>query len=446
MITRRRLLASSLLPFVFAGGTKAAAASATQAPWLNWSGYLRAEPAGRVAPGSTEELAAWLAKTSGKVRPVGSAHSFSPLVPTKGHLLVLDRLSGLDSLLAASSEAVFHAGTRLSDTGQPLWQAGQAMFNLPDIDRQTIAGALATSTHGTGARLQSLSGYVSGLELVTASGEILVLDAGHEFLPAAAVSLGALGVITKATFRNRAPFRVRTRTWVEETTAILDKFDQYCREWQHFEMMPLLHSDYALAIAHQETEAELQPPPGPDDDSLLTLIGATPVPLRGALINSLAQTVEPTESVQRSYEALTNVRMTRFNEMEYSVPADVGADCLLEVMRAVAENAVDVVIPLEYRIIDADDTWLSMFTGSPRVSISVHRLAGEDFNPLFNLVEPIFWKYGGRPHWGKWHSLGHSELRALYPKFDDFTRLRQELDPAGRLLNPHLAKLFGVEA
>ena len=150
--------------------------------------------------------------------------------------------------------------------------------------------------------------------------------------------------------------------------------------------------------------------------------------------------------MQRSYEALTNVRMTRFNEMEYSVPADVGADCLLEVMRAVAENAVDVVIPLEYRIIDADDTWLSMFTGGPRVSISVHRLAGEDFNPLFNLVEPIFWKYGGRPHWGKWHSLGHSELRALYPKFDDFTRLRQELDPAGRLLNPHLAKLFGVEA
>lgn len=445
MITRRRLLASSLLPFVYTGSVKASGPAA-EAPWHNWSGHLTASPAGRVAPASTEELAGWLKVTTGKVRPVGSAHSFSPLVPTDGHLLVLDRMSGLVSSSADALEAVFHAGTRLSDTGLPLWQAGQAMFNLPDIDRQTIAGALATSTHGTGDRLKSLSGYVSGLELVTAAGEVLALDADHEFLPAAAVSMGALGIITKATFRNRAPFRVRTRTWVEETTAILDKFDAYCREWQHFEMMPLLHSDYALAIAHQETEADLQPPPEPDDDSLLALIGATPVALRGALINTLAQTVEPTEAVQRSYEALTNIRMTRFNEMEYSVPADVGGECLLEVMQAVADNAVDVVIPLEYRIIDADDTWLSMFSGGARVSISVHRLAGEDFNPLFNLVEPIFWKYGGRPHWGKWHSLGYSELKALYPKFDDFARLRQQFDPDGRLLNPHLAKLFGVEA
>lgn len=440
MITRRRLLATSFLPF--ATGLSPFALAESRTPWRNWSGHLVSHPKGRFAPGSGSELADWLKVTDGAVRPVGAGHSFSPLVPTEGHLIVLDRLSGIISHDADTLEAEIHAGTRLSEAGVPLWQRGQAMFNLPDIDRQTIAGALATSTHGTGAGLKSLSGYVTGLQLVTPGGEILDLDRDHEFLPAAAVSLGALGIITRARFQNRKPFRLLTKTWVEETESVLANFKQYSTEWQHFEMMPLLHSDYSFVIAHKESDEPLLEPEQDDEDGFLALIDATPVALRGALINTLAAEIEPAISVQPSYQALTNLRFDRFNEMEYSVPANVGGDCLREILKAVIDNAVDVVIPLEYRVIEGDNTWLSMFTGGPRVSISVHRLASESYATLFDLVEPIFWKYGGRPHWGKVHTLGHEQLSELYPRFNDFVELQQQMDPEGRMLNPHLRKLF----
>ncbi|MBT4160892.1 MAG: FAD-binding protein [Gammaproteobacteria bacterium] len=440
MITRRRLLASSLLTIP---GMALSSEAASGFPWRNWSGHLVANPAGRFAPGSEDELVNWLCKTSGQVRPVGAGHSFSPLVPTNGHLVITDRLSGIVSHDPDTLQAEIYAGTRLGNAGAPLWQLGQAMPNLPDIDRQTIAGALATSTHGTGRGLKSLSGYVTGMRLVTPGGDVLDLDKNHEYLPAAAVSLGAFGFVTRARFQNREIFNLRTRTWTEKTASILDRFDDLCDDWQHFEMMPLLHSDYSLVIAHQEADEDPMPVEEEDDGGeFLQLIESTPVLLRGALINSLAGDIEPTETIQPSWQALTNLRFDRFNEMEYSVPVESGPECLAEILQLIKDNNVDVVMPLEYRIIDADDTWLSMFSGGPRVSISVHRLAHENFESLFNLVEPVFWKYEGRPHWGKVHSLGYSELRQLYPRLDDFVELQRELDPQGRMLNSHLRKLL----
>ena len=94
-----------------------------------------------------------------------------------------------------------------------------------------------------------------------------------------------------------------------------------------------------------------------------------------------------------------------------------------------------------------DDTWLGMSAGDEgHAAISIHRTATEDYRPYFDVIEPIFRKYGGRPHWGKVHSLGHAELTALYPRFEDFRALRRQLDPGGRLLNDHLRHIFGEPA
>jgi FAD/FMN-containing dehydrogenase len=129
--------------------------------------------------------------------------------------------------------------------------------------------------------------------------------------------------------------------------------------------------------------------------------------------------------------------------MEYSVPLEAGAACLREILQAISDNEVDVVFPLEYRYVKRDDTWLGMSSGDEdHASISIHRTAFEDYRPYFNLIEPIFWKYGGRPHWGKVHSLGAAQLKALYPHFQDFQEIRASLDPSGRMLNDHLRKLF----
>jgi FAD/FMN-containing dehydrogenase len=152
-----------------------------------------------------------------------------------------------------------------------------------------------------------------------------------------------------------------------------------------------------------------------------------------------------TEAVDLSWKLLSNIRTNPFNEMEYSVPAAVGADCVREILRTIYDQAIDVAFPLEFRYVSPEDPWLSMAYGDePHATISIHRTASADYRPYFDIIEPIFWKYGGRPHWGKIHSLGYEQLRELYPRYRDFMAIRESLDPDGRLLNAHLRQLFNA--
>jgi FAD/FMN-containing dehydrogenase len=214
-------------------------------------------------------------------------------------------------------------------------------------------------------------------------------------------------------------------------------------------MFPYTHSDFATVLAIDETDEPINnPPPSAEEEAAFAEAVATlmaiPPGERRPVINGILQQAELSERVDVSYRILTNVRNNRFNEMEYAVPREVGAACVREVLATIAEREIDVVFPLEYRYVKGDDLWLSMDEGGDRAAISVHRTASEDYRPLFDAVEPIFWKYGGRPHWGKVHSLGYPQLSALYPKFDEFIAVRAELDPQGRLLNDHLKTLFGL--
>ena len=456
--SRRAFLARSALAGLGAAafGAETATPKSTtpgpSTPWRNWSGHLSATPAGRFSPASDEELAAILARSSTPFRPVGAGHSFSPLVPTDGHLVVLDRLSGLIDHDADLLRATYGGGTRLSDMGPSLDAIGQAMAILPDIDRQTLAGATATATHGTGIEFPCLSGFATALRLVTPSGEILDLDASDERFGAAQVSLGALGIVTRMTLQNRTPYRLKAHNWAEPVEDVLAKFDEMAAAHRHFEMFPLTHSNYALVLAIDETtEAIDNPPPNPEEApafaAAMAAWASLPPRDRLPLIDAMAAQIGRTTAVDQSYKILSNVRNNRFNEMEYSVPVEAGADCLREILKAIIDNEIDVVFPLEYRYVRRDDSWIGMSAGDEdHAAISVHRMAGADYGPLFDLVEPIFWKHGGRPHWGKVHSLGAAELRALYPRYDDFLALRRELDPAGRLLNPHLRHIFGEAA
>lgn len=450
-MNRRRFLArSTLLGLFAAAGAGFARASSSTVPWRNWSGNLVAYPRARFSARDEDDLVRFLRGTRGPIRPVGSGHSFSALVPTGGDLVVIERIRGLISRDDANLTATFGAGATLAETGPLLDAAGQAMFNLPDIDRQTLAGAIATATHGTGLHLPCLSAYVKSLRLVTSEGEILDVDADsdRDLLAAARVSLGALGVITRITMQNRRPYRLRQRTWVERTDDVLERFDELAAAHRHFEIFPLTHSDYSLALSTDETTEAVNNPPSQEQEAFEHLLRLLEIPPaeRKPLIDGMARQIEPEERVDASYRILSTVRANRFYEMEYSVPLRAGAECLREILRTILERQVDVVAPLEYRYVARDDAWLSMNSGeAEHAAISVHQ-AGRDHRPYFELIEPIFWKYGGRPHWGKIHSLGARDLQRLYPDFERFLELRERLDPRGRLLNEHLAHLFGVRS
>jgi len=420
-------------------------------PWRNWSGGQIAHPAGRFAPANEDELIAYMRATKGTIRAVGAGHSFTPIVPTEGELIIVDRIAGLMSSNPDTLEATFGAGTRLADMGAPLGKIGQGMFNLPDIDRQTLAGATSTATHGTGVRFTTLSAYITGLRMVTPTGEVIdtSVDDDEEFMNAARVALGSLGILTRIRMQNRTMYHLKERDWVQPTEEVLKTFDEQAASHRHFEMFPLTHSDYALVQAIDETDEPVNnPPPDPEQEAAFGEAMRSwmeiPPGQRRPYINGLAEQIEPTETVDISYKILANIRNDRFNEMEYSVPLESGPACLREILDTIAEQGLDVVFPLEYRYISGDELHLSMFEGGPRAAISVHRTWDRDWHPYFSVIEPVFWKYGGRPHWGKLHTLSYEELRKLYPGLDKFRELRARLDPDRRLVNDYIGKVLAV--
>ena len=146
----------------------------------------------------------------------------------------------------------------------------------------------------------------------------------------------------------------------------------------------------------------------------------------------------------RSYQVYPTMRDIRFNEMEYSIPAEYGIDCIREVLATIKKQNIDVIFPIEYRYIKADDIWLSPFYGRDACAISVHQFHAREYKSYFSLNEPIFLKYEGRPHPGKLHTLSAPEFTARYPRWNDFLRVRQEMDPEGKFLNSYLKRILGI--
>ncbi len=423
---------------------------AAQAPraWQNWSGLQRCEAAW-LLPTSEEQLAASLPALKGPLRCVGAGHSFTALVPTSGTLISLDRLSGIVEVDKAAMTVRVKAGTRLGALARELDAQGLALHNQPDIDVQTLAGALSTGTHGTGLTLPALHAEIQALRLLTPQGEVKVISRlqNPELFDAARVSLGALGIITEYTLRVRPRYMLRRKVWLERTEALLERAPTLAREHRHFELYVLPFTGYAAGITHIEVpEGPPERPHSADEDVLADLqklrdwLGRWPQMRRWAA----SKLIDPaqTELAQDwSFKLLSTARPTRFNETEYHLPREQGLPCLRAVV-AQLEKRNEVFFPLEFRWVRADHAWLSPFFERDSCSVAVHAKAGEAHDYLLGEIGPIFQRHGGRPHWGKLHTLTARELGALYPRFKDFQQVREQLDPQGRLLNAHLQQVF----
>ncbi|WP_114393819.1 D-arabinono-1,4-lactone oxidase [Oleisolibacter albus] len=418
--------------------------------WRNWSGLQTAYPATRAAPADEGELADILRRAEGPVRAVGSGHSFMPLVPTPGTLVTLDRMSGLAGHDPATGTATVRAGTRLVELGTALAGIGQEMANLPDINKQSLGGALATATHGTGAALPALHGNVTALRLVTAAGEVLDCDASRnpELFAAAKVGLGVFGIVTQATLRNGPLRRVERNVWLQPLEQTLAEWPALRAAHRNVEFYYLPFTDMTAVITHDETDAPATPrPPAQDNEALLDLkrlrdwLGWSPA-LRRRMAKLALSGLEPEKVVGESWQLLSNERPVRFNEMEYHLPLEAQPQALREVVAVIETNRPDVFFPIEARVIAPDEAWLSPFQGRMTGSIAVHAYYKDNYAFLAALVEPILRRHGGRPHWGKLNSLGTADFAALYPRFAEASALRRSLDPEGRLLNDYLRGIF----
>jgi FAD-linked oxidoreductase len=419
--------------------------------WTNWSGLESAYPAQRAAPASEAELAALIRSAPAPVRPVGAGHSFTALVPTAGTLVTLDRIEGLVRHDPAALTATIRAGTRLSALGPALAAVGQEMPNLPDINKQSLAGGLATGTHGTGKGLTALHGQVLAMRIVTPAGAVVECsrDQRPELFHAARVGLGAFGVISEVTLQNRPLTRVRKTVSLVDTDTLLGQWPELAAQHRNAEFLVLPFTGKSALITHDATDEPVRPR-GPDQDAetlmslkrLRDLCEFTPA-LRKKIAARLLADVPPEVAVDEGWKLLSNERPVRFKEMEYHLPIERQVEVLRAVIARIERDAPQVFFPIEARIIAPDDAWLSPFHGRESGSIAVHAYYKEDHAWMARLIEPLFREAGGRPHWGKLHSLGAADLRALYPMFGEADAVRRAVDPAGRMVNPFLTRIFG---
>lgn len=416
--------------------------------WSNWSGFQQAHPQHILHPDNVLELQS-IVQSHPKIRVVGAGHSFTPLVCTDATLVSLNQISGVSSSDTAHSRCSLYAGTRLYNLDQYLEPINQALMNQGDIDQQSLAGAVSTGTHGTGADLHCISAYVEDFELLTASGEILNCSRTEnpEIFAAGRVSLGSLGILTKITMQNRPRFKLKEHIQLCTVEDMMQFIQQWKHQHRHIECFVFSHAEKLMLKTLDETDEELQPRKEsyPSEDTLLTVCSELikNFPSLNPYVQKLLGTfVKPTTAVDWSSKIFPTVRNTKFNEMEYQIPVDDGLDCLEEVLAALRQKKVATFFPLEFRFVKGDDIWISPFYQQDSISISVHQYHKQDPRLIFDIVEPIFQKYKGRPHWGKMHSMTAMQLRDLYPKWDDFLALRQQLDPERKFLNPYLEQLF----
>lgn len=434
------------------------ASTGTQAPgsgagWRNWSGAVTCQPARYYEPTTEDELRALVARHAGErtIRVAGSGHSFSDVVPTDDVLVSLSQYTGVTDVDYENRRATVRAGTTLAELNETLAVHGLAMANLGDVDRQTIAGALATGTHGTGIDLGILSTQIASLRLVTADGEVRTLDAGDDAFRAAQVSLGALGIVSELTLDLEAAYRLRERTWTAPLEDVLADLDRLREAHRHVEFFWFPHTDTALVKTLETTDAPPAEPTIPrwvDERAENLAWGAicrlsTRFPSQSPrLARVAASTLSGGEDVGPSHEVFATRRDVRFNESEYGVPAEDGPAVVRALRERVLPDHPEIVFPIEFRYVAGDEIPLSPAYGRDTAFVAVHAYHRKPYGPYLTDCEAVFEEFDGRPHWGKWHSLDGDDLRERYPEWETFQDVRRELDPDGAFCNDHLEELF----
>lgn len=427
--------------------------------WQNWGRSASVRPQYVEYPasvGAVQRAVQSAARRGLKVKAVGAGHSFTGIAVAPGVLLDLRDLSGVVEVDRARARVRLYAGTRLHQIPRLLAPYGLAMENLGDIDRQSLAGAISTGTHGTGARFGGIATQVVGATLVTASGELLTVDEDSDLLPAVAVSLGALGILVDVTLQCVPAFVLEAVEHPEPLDDVLAMLPERAAASDHFEFYWFAHTDVALTKTHTRLPESAVRAPLPRvgrwvDESLLSngvyrvvCAAATVVPRIVPPFSRLAvRLTGDREYTDISHRVLTQSRNVRFREMEYALPAEEVEPAFRALQALIAARGWRISFPVEVRFAASDDLWMSTAHGRATGYIAVHRYWRENPTAYFEAVEEIMLAHGGRPHWGKMHTRDAATLAERYPRFDDFVGVRDRLDPDRMFTNRYLARVLG---
>jgi L-gulonolactone oxidase len=430
----------------------------TDRRWRNWAGNQRCVPAAIDTPTTEAEIVAVVqraAETATAVKAVGAGHSFTSVACTDGHLL---DLSGYDRVLDIDRErrqVTVQAGIPLSRLNEQLAEHGLALENLGDIAYQSMAGATATATHGTGLRFGNLASRIVGMRLVAGDGSVVECSADREpeVFRAARVGVGALGVVSEITVQCVPAFNLHAVEEPARVDSVLEALDDLVRANDHYEFFWIPGTGWALTKRNRRTSEPAAPRSrwtAFRNDVLLDNVAFGAVQRIGVRrpewIPGLAKRLPSTgrqEFVDRSDRVFASARWVKFVEMEYAVPLEAFGSAFAGVRRLVARLGETVGFPVECRFVAGDDIALSTASGRDTAYLAVHLAVGRPYDQYFQGVEAIMDDHDGRPHWGKLHFQSAATLAPRYPGWDDFAKVRSRLDPDGRFANPYTDRVLG---
>lgn len=431
---------------------------ASDGTWTNFSGRDSVRPRRVVVPADLDELRRVLkeaAAEGSRVRVVGSGHSYNDVAIAPEIQVSLRHVNRVLHVDPVAGQLTVQGGATLRQIRGELRRHGLAFANMGDIDHQSIAGALCTGTHGTGLNAPAFASQVVALELMLADGSIVTYRAedGERF-DAVRVSLGALGIIVSVTLQAVLAYNLRRSDAVitrDEAFALL--VDPPAVDHMGLYFMPYI--DQVLMWTAERTTAAIDKPSSRSEwfrdvvkvNHGLQAMGAVArrAPwLVPGLSRAFARGIKPETSVDTYDKVFLRPLFVRHDAFEFAVPQAAGPECVLKLMLAIEKRKLPYAFPCETRIGGAESAWLHPQHGRTSTWVGAAiQSPGIDVDAAWEEAQAACLAVGGRPHWGKWHTLTAAELRGVYPRWDDFVGLRAQLDPTGLFGSPAIDRVLG---
>ena len=426
--------------------------------WSNWAGNQQTGSVLVSKPQTESELQQVVqnAQTSGRrVKAVGSGHSFTAIAVAEEVLVDLSKYDEILAIDKINQTVTVQSGIQLSKLNQALYENSLAMQNLGDIAYQTIAGAISTSTHGTGAKFTGIANQVVALRVVLADSSIVECSANvnAELFSCARVGLGAIGLISTVTLKVVPAFNLAVIEEPMRLDDVLQNLDLHVDSNDHFEFFWVPHTGWALTKRNNRNNLPVEPMSKMSHWYSKTLMenyafGAVCMlgRARPSLIPKLAKALPSSgrnEYSDASHKVFASKRIIKFYEMEYAIPREACAEALNRVRRMVTDSGFFLNFPVEVRFTAPDEIPLSTASNRESAYIAVHIYKGMNYVPYFTEVESIMNSYQGRPHWGKLHFQNASTLASRYPQWDVFQSVRNQVDPKRMFSNQYLETVLG---
>ena len=422
----------------------------------NWAKNLTFYPKNIYAPKSEQEIQGIVKdhlKRNKSLRMRGSAHSWTELISSDEGFIHLDDMQGLIGVDEERKIINAYGGTKLYRFGEEAFKHHLNLPNQGDVNHQSLAGSLSTGTHGTGIELQSMANQLQGMTFFSGLGDLITInqEKNPDLMNALSVSLGSAGLLTQVSLKMTEAYKLKAESFPEDMNEALQKARKRLTQNRHFEMFYFPVGKWSIVKLMNQTTEQVSPRSRIKKISEMVLdnwlfegmnILASKSKKYSEIDQLVRRFVGHDTFIDWSHRAFPTERTVRFMEMEFNLPIDKFEEIFLEIQACIEKNKFETLFPIEIRFVKGDNLWLSPAYQRDSVYFAIHTYKSENYRPYFEEIQKIFIRHSGRPHWGKWHSLTEKELAPLYPRWDDFKKIRRELDPQGIWLNNHLKTLF----